>query len=139
MIEVTRYECEHCGDLFRTSQECEEHEYRHIAIEKANELLEQGETLQEINDITGIWKYGVPDHLKDVNKENCFTISYWQCCSKPAYRITRIYFDGRVKVWGCGSWNGYYGNDLELNNSNLKNPRPKEELFIDSRYEGSRW
>lgn len=36
-------------------------------------------------------------------------------------------------------WNGYYGNDLDLNDSDLKNPRPKEELFIDSRYEGSRW
>lgn len=134
MKEVTRYECELCGDLFRTSEECEEHEHRHAAISKANELLKEGKTLQEINDITRIWTYGVPAHLKDVNKDHCFAISWWQCCNKPAYKIDRIYFDGRVRVWGCGSWSGYYGNDLELSNSDLKNPRPKEELFIDSRY-----
>ena len=43
-----------------------------------------------------------------------------------------------MNVWVCGSWDGYYGNRLRLNSSDLMNPRPKEELFIDSRY-ASRW
>lgn len=64
--------------------------------------------------------------------------SNWQCCDKPAYRITHIFFDGKVNVRGCGSWSGYYSNRLRLESSDLKNPRPKEELFIDSRYT-SRW
>lgn len=42
--------------------------------------------------------------------------------------------DGRVKVWGCGSWNGYYGDALGLNSRNLKDVHSKEELFVDSRY-----
>jgi len=78
------------------------------------------------------------EHLENINKDNCFKISYWQCCDKPAYRITRICFDGRVDVRGCGSWSGYYGDHLKLSSTDLMNPRPKEELFVDSRYT-SRW
>lgn len=100
-------------------------------------MLDEGFTLKQINDECKIW-YKVPKHLENVNKDNCFKISYWQCCDKPAYRITHIFFDGKVNVWGCGSWSGYYGNRLNLSSSDLKNPRPKEELFIDSRYT-SRW
>ena len=46
--------------------------------------------------------------------------------------------DGRVRLWGCGSWDGYYGDVVSLSFYCLKNPRPKEELFVDKRY-GSRW
>lgn len=42
------------------------------------------------------------------------------------------------KYRGCGSWNGYYGNSLRLDSRDLKDPRSKEELFVDSRYT-SRW
>ncbi|MBD9181077.1 MAG: hypothetical protein EGP79_02085, partial [Roseburia intestinalis] len=108
-------------------------EIRHERIEKANEMLDEGYTLKQINDECEIWG-SVPEHLENVNKDNCFKISYWQCCDKPAYRITDIFFDGKVNVRGCGSWNGYYGNPLRLDSRDLKDPRPKEELFIDSRY-----
>lgn len=133
MEKVIKYKCEHCGDLFNTPQECEAHESRHIAIETANALLRDGKTLQEIQEVTGVW-YRVPEHLKDVNKDNCFTIRHWQCCEKPAYQMTSIFFDGRVNVRGCGSWSGYYGRALNINDDLLNNPRPKEELFVDSRY-----
>ena len=42
--------------------------------------------------------------------------------------------DGKVRVWGGGSWSGYYGNDLSLNSNDLRNVHDKEELFIDKRY-----
>ena len=42
--------------------------------------------------------------------------------------------DGTVRVWGCGSWDGYYGNPVSLNSSDLKNPHSKDELFVDKRY-----
>lgn len=137
MEKVIKYRCSECGELFDTPEKALAHEIRHERIKKANEMLNERCTLKQINDECEIWG-SVPEHLKNVNKDNCFKISYWQCCDKPAYRITNIFFDGKVNVRGCGSWNGYYGSPLRLDSSNLKNPRPKEELFIDSRYT-SRW
>lgn len=130
---VIKYKCSECGDFFNTEEECLEHEDRHKRIDKANEMLEAGYTLQEIQNTCNIW-YSVPEHLREVNKDNCFTIPYWQCCNKPAYRIGYIYMDGKVRVWGCGSWNGYYGDAVRLSSSDLRNVHPKEELFIDGRY-----
>lgn len=137
MEKVIKYRCSECGELFDIPEKALAHEIRHERIEKANDMLDEGYTLKQINDECEIWG-SVPEHLKNVNKDNCFKISYWQCCDKPAYRITNIFFDGRVNVRGCGSWNGYYGNPLRLDSSDLKDPRPKEELFVDSRYT-SRW
>lgn len=136
MEKVIKYKCSECGKLFDTPDDvlvCEIRHIRHERIEKANEMLNEGYTLKQINDECEIW-YFVPKHLENVNKDNCFKISYWQCCDKPAYRITHIFFDGKVNVRGCGSWSGYYGNRLNLSSADLMNPRPKEELFIDSRY-----
>ena len=132
---VIKYKCSECGDLFDAPEMALEHEVRHKNIEKANEMLNEGYTLKKINEECKIWN-SVPEYLENVNKDNCFKISHWQCCDKPAYQITNIYFDEKVNVRGCGSWNGYYGNRLRLNSSDLKYPRPKEELFIDSRYTG---
>lgn len=127
---VTKYECETCGELFRIEKECIKHENRHKAICTANDMLAEGKTLKEINDKTNIWEYGIPKHLENVNKDNCFAIEYWQCCDKPAYTITHINFNGKVDVRGCGGWNGYYGNSISLENDDLANPRPKEELYV---------
>lgn len=137
MEKVIKYKCYECGELFDIPENALACEVRHKRIEKANDMLDEGHTLKQINDECEIWS-SVPEHLKNVNKDNCFKISYWQCCDKPAYQITNIFFDGRVNVRGCGSWNGYYGNPLRLDSSDLKDPRPKEELFVDSRYT-SRW
>lgn len=134
MKTVTRYKCDYCGELFSSENMCLEHEDRHVRVDKANEMLKNGCTLKEIQDECNIW-YELPDYLKDVTKDNCFKISYWQCCDKPAYHIICIGLDGRVNVRGCGSWNGYYGNYVSINSHDLKNPRPKEELFVDPRYE----
>lgn len=134
MEKVIKYKCDECGELFDTPEMALAHEIRHERIEKANEMLNEGCTLKQINDECEIWAY-VPEHLENINKDNCFKISYWQCCDKPAYQIIRIYFDGYVNVRGCGSWSGYYGNRLRIDDSDLRNPRPKAELFVDPRYE----
>lgn len=130
---VIKYMCSGCGDLFDTENECLEHENRHIRINAANEMIDSGFTLQEIQDFYHIW-YSIPEHLKNVNKDNCFVILYWQCCNKPAYQIDYIYMDGRVRVCGCGSWRGYFCKPLNINDSDLQNVHGKEELFIDQRY-----
>ena len=41
---------------------------------------------------------------------------------------------GKLFLYGKGSWSGYYGGELKLNNLNLKDPRPKDELFVDPRH-----
>lgn len=133
MEKVIKYRCSECRELFDTPEDALACETRHKRIERANEMLDEGYTLKQINDECEIWD-SVPEHLENVNTDNCFKISYWQGCDKAAYRIIHIFFDGRVNVRGCGSWSGYYGNRLRLSSSDLKNPRPKEELFIDSRY-----
>ena len=97
-------------------------------------MLDEGYTLQEIQDSCDIW-YSIPEHLRNVNKDNCFRIDFWQCCNKPAYQIDRILLNRKIRVYGCGSWSGYYGDELSLSDNNLKDPRPKEELFVDPRYE----
>lgn len=130
---VTKYKCDYCGTLLNNESDCIKHEERHKAIDLANDLLSDYKTLEEINDKTHIWEE-VPEHLKNVTKDNCFIVSYWQCCNKPAYQITSIDFDGGIRLWGCGSWSGYYGQELYLHDTDLLNPRPKEELFIDPRY-----
>lgn len=134
MEKVIKYKCAYCGNLLGTEEECIKHEDRHKRIEKANEMLEAGFTLKEIQNACNIWRL-LPEYLENVNKDNCFIISYWQGCNKAAYKIDTIYFNGNVRVWGCGSWNGYYGNECYITSNVLKNPRPKDELFIDPRYE----
>ena len=109
MEKVIKYKCSECGELFDIPENALACERRHKRIEKANDMLEEGYTLKQINEECKIWG-SVPEHLENINKD----------------------------VRGCGSWSGYYGNRLNLSSSDLKNPRPKEELFIDSRYT-SRW
>ena len=137
MKKVIKYRCDYCGDLFEHEDTCLKHEDRHERIVKANQMLEGGHTLKEIQDECNIW-YEVPEYLENVTTDNCFVISHWQCCDKPAYQITSIRMDGRVQLWGCGSWSGYYGLEVRLDYAHLKKPYPKEELFVDKRY-SSRW
>lgn len=133
MKKVIKYKCDYCAHLFSTEELCVEHEEKHSRTDKANQMLSYGCTLKEIQDECNIW-YEVPKYLENVNKDNCFKISHWQCCDKPVYKITGIGIDGTVSLWGCGSWTGYYGNNMRLDNRNLVDPRPKEELFVDKRY-----
>lgn len=134
MEKVIRYKCDYCGELFSLEEWCLKHEGAHRRSEKANEMLDEGKTLEEINNECHFW-LEVPDYLKNVTKDNCFAIGHWQCCDKPAYRIVSITHQGRLRLSGCGSWSGYYGGEVDINYDNLRNPRPKEELFVDPRYE----
>lgn len=123
MEKVIKYKCDYCGELFSLEEWCLEHEESHRKSEKANEMLDAGKTLEEINNECHFW-YRVPEYLKDVTKDNCFIVSYWQC-----YRIVRISYKGMLKLCGYGSWSGYYGDELKIDDDSLKNPRPKEEFF----------
>ena len=133
MKQLLKWQCDYCGELFNSDESCLEHEERHERVYKANRMLKDGHTLMEIQNECNIWR-SIPEHLKDVTTDNCFVVSHWQCCDKPAYRIIKIEMDGRVSLWGCGSWSGYYGNEVHLNSTCLLTPHSKEELFVDLRY-----
>ena len=132
MKRVVKWECAFCGELFDRKESCLKHEQRHKDVAAANEMLENGATLQEINDKLNIWP-SVPEYLKNVTKDNCFVISYWQCCSKPAYQIVSIGMRGELMVYGRGSWDGYYGKGLDIMSRDLRDPHGKEELYVDKR------
>ena len=69
MQAVTKYRCGHCGELLNSEEICIEHEDKHLRVNKANEMLQNGFTLQEINNETNIWRK-IPEHLKNVTKDN---------------------------------------------------------------------
>ena len=129
MEKVEMYRCDYCGQLFDTAEESGKHEQRHRNIDGANEMLQKGASLELINQRYGIWDK-LPDYLKEVTKYNCFKITYWQCCDKPAYQITRIEMDGRLSLLGRGSWSGYYGESVKINNPDLKKVYQLNELFV---------
>lgn len=133
MKKIIKYKCDYCSNIFNSEKNCKEHEDRHIRIARANQMLSDGKTLKEIQDKYNIWN-SLPDYLNNVTQRNCFMIPHWQCCDNPAYTIIHIRLDGYVKLYGCGSQSGYYSDYIPINSSDLMNPRPEKELFIDKRY-----
>jgi len=130
MEELTAYKCKVCGELYTKKSNCLECEFKHAKEKLANALLEEGSTLWMINYTCGFgWE--LKEEHRDVTKDNCFIISHWQCCEKPAYRITRIDDRGNLTLNGKGSWSGYYGDVIRYNR--LPKPYPKEDLFVDGR------
>ena len=73
-------------------------------------------------------------YLENVTQDVGFIISHWQCCKKPAYHILGITFEGHLLVRGCGSWSGYFGNEVPVTSDILKDPRFEEPIYIDPRY-----
>ena len=104
MQKVIQYKCDYCGKCFDSIEKCSIHEYRHESTYKANRMLKAGYTLSQINEECNIWRK-VPEYLMNVTINHCFTISYWQCCSKPAYKIYGIDIEGnkckgvRIMEW----------------------------------------
>lgn len=133
MMEVTKYKCDYCHELFDSGELCLKHEESHRRLFKANEMLDAGKTLEEINNECHFWSK-VPDYLKNVTKYNCFTISCWQYCSRPINIIVSITMDGKLKLYRRDIWSDSYVGELDINDEHLKDPRPKEELFIDPRH-----
>lgn len=75
MQKVVRYQCDACGELFYTEEECVKHEEKHKRIEKANQMLKKGCTLKEIQGECQIW-YKLPEYLENVTQDVGFIISH---------------------------------------------------------------
>ena len=131
MEEITVYECKTCGTTHRAEEDAYKCEFKHAQTALANSLWNKGYDLSIVNYYCG-YCWNLSKEREKITKDSCFIISHWQCCDKPAYRIVRIEDNGWVMVKGCGSWSGYYGNEMQI--ENLPKPYPKEDLFIDERY-----
>lgn len=132
MEEIKAYKCGICKHTYDKEQDAFECEFKHARYNYANILLNRGYTLSTINYFCG-FHWTLTKEQEDITKDNCFIISHWQCCEKPAYKIREIKENGYVYVSGKGSWSGYYGNDINIDDYHLKKPYHKEELFIDPR------
>lgn len=126
MQEAIMYKCDRCGRSFDKERGALECEFKHAKRSYANQLLQDGFSLDYINYQCGFnWK--LSEEIVKVTKDNCFVISHWQCCDKPAYRIVEIDERGNIRLWGRGSWDGGYGNWVSVDK--LKEPHSKEELY----------
>ncbi len=126
MKETVMYKCDVCGESFDKERGALECEFNHAKERLANQCLKDGFCLDFINSLCG-FGWNLSEEIKKVDKDNCFVISHWQCCDKPAYRITEIDYRGNIYMWGIGSWDGGYGGWINVNN--LKEPHEKEELY----------
>jgi hypothetical protein len=131
MIKKEMYICEYCGEAFTIENLALDCERIHNREKLANKLLNEGKTLEDINNACD-FHWSLKDIHKNITKDNCFKIPHWQCCEKPAYHITHFNGYGSPYLWGTGSWSGAYGSYIQM--YNLPIPYPKEELFIDTRY-----
>ena len=87
--EVLSYECNWCGKLYDNKLDADECAFIHAKTNYANSLLDSGRTLRSINYLCGFrWK--LTQEQEEITNENCFVISHWQCCEKPAYQIGQI-------------------------------------------------
>ena len=127
---VTAYKCPVCYEKYDKYNRAVGCVFNHAKEQYANSLLEDGRSLDSINYLCGFgWE--LSDNQKTITKDSCFVISYLQCCDEPAYKIISIDCNGKIKVGGSGSWSGYYTSTVRLDN--LKDPQPKDKLFIHKR------
>jgi len=136
--EVLSYKCNWCAELYDRETSACQCAFDHAKEKLAISLLDAGYTLDHINHCCG-FRWQLKDEQKNITKEDCFKISWWQCCEKPAYRIVSINAYGSLKLWGKGSWSGYYGNYISLSelpishNKNKYSPTERSvELSADN-------
>jgi len=131
MEAIEAFKCRECGEIFKRERDAYECEFKHAQYAYANHLLKNGYELGHIGWCCG-FHWILTSEQKAITQDNCFVFSHWQCCNKPAYKIISIEKGERLSLWGCGSWDGYYGGLVSIDK--LPEPHSKEELYIDGRY-----
>lgn len=127
IIEKTMYKCPDCGEAYDTYNRATRCAFEHAKEKAINADFETGNyTLSSLWYLYGITKE-LPEEMKNITKDNCFVVSYLQCCDYPAYQIYHISKDGEITVGGDGGWSGGYSSTVGYHC--LKDPRPKEELW----------
>ncbi len=125
------WECPWCYKRHNTEKTARNCFMEHVRDRCVNRDWQNGVNLGNIQKIYKMVFWKLTEKQKHITKDSCFVISYLQCCKMPAYKIKDISGCGEITVGGTGSWNGYYQSRVRLDN--LKDPCPKEQLFIDPR------
>lgn len=100
MKKVERFECEKCKELFKTEKACREHEAEHQRIEKAEDMLNKGCTLKEINDNCHLWKGDIlPTKLYSVTKDTKFENAAYVLNKSHISTIVGFTINGSVIFW----------------------------------------
>lgn len=128
--EVISYKCNWCGQLHKIESDADRCAFNHARENYATSLLREGHDLKHIEYMCG-FHWNLTKEQEDITKDNCFIVSHWQCCEKPAYKIVRVNSNGTLELWGKGSWSGYYGGAVGVDR--LPKSYPKEDLFVDKR------
>jgi hypothetical protein len=128
--EVVSYKCNWCNKLHKSEVDADKCALEHAKENLANSLLNNGYPLSSINYFCG-FNWSLTKKQESITKYNCFVISHWQCCDKPAYRIVRINERGYLMLRGKGNWSGYYGDWVKIDR--LPVAHSKDELFVDRR------
>jgi hypothetical protein len=129
-IKKEMWKCPICGNAHDSERLADLCLYEHIKERCINHDFGYGFPLSSINYLYGM-HWDLSEKQKEITKDSCFKIPHLQCCDEPAYKISHISYGGKITVSGRGSWSGYYSSKVRL--GCLEDPRPKEELFIDSR------
>lgn len=127
IIEKTMYKCPECYEAYDTYNRATRCAFEHARETALNADFQTGSyTLETLWHVYGISKE-LPEEMKKITSDNCFVVSYLQCCDHPAYQIRHISGHGEITVSGDGGYNGGYSSKVGYHN--LKDPRPKEELW----------
>ena len=125
--EVKSYKCKWCGELHNFKTNADLCAFNHAKYNYANSLLEKGYGLKYINSECN-FRWDLTKEQENITKDECFIVSHWQCCEKPAYTIREISENGCLRLGGVGGWGGYYGNWIEIDR--LPKANPKEKLYV---------
>lgn len=127
-IEPTEmYKCPECSEAYDQYHRATECAWLHAKETAMNADFNTGYyTLKSL-----FYKYGVhkelSEEMENITNDNCFVVSYLQCCDMPAYQISHISESGEITVSGDGGWNGGYSSKVGYHC--LKDPKPKSELW----------
>ena len=131
ITEIKAFKCGNCQKIYETKEMAEWCADYHIREDDICEMWEGGCCLGDIEEKYHLW-HKLADVHTGITKDNCFKISYLQCCDYPAYQVHFISAGGEIRVSGEGGWSGYYASKVDLHS--LDNPRPEEELWKYSEY-----
>jgi len=97
--------------LHGSMQSAEMHQAEIEKAEKANAMLDCGESIGQILETVGLEP--CDDILYEVTKDSQLVISHWQCRDTPGYQPIRFETGMKMRVYGdAGSWSGPYGNTI---------------------------
>lgn len=126
-VEKTVFECPICYKKHDTERLADMCIFDHIKERCIRHDWEWGMNLENLSRKYDLYR-GLPDELKNVNKDNCFKIRYLQSCDEPVYKISEIKPNGAIHVWGMNKFKSSCNYKVGFND--LKNPLPPED-FVD--------